>query len=416
MIKLINNDIDQNIKNLSRGDDLQVRGYWFEPSSTDKQTFGILNQNKLEIFLKMDSANIVGYLKNQGRRIPILYGIGEKTVTLMNVYSVGKKFDSSIHIETYGYVDIILGLHYKNSDRFTKISFVYPFVWGPYKKQNLKDMEQAVHFKVNKTAIIDDEIQLEICQNIDSISHSILEDKITQSEFFQIKAKTGIKLGKIVKYLLAINHFLSLCTGKTIYPKHIHLTPTNSDGFEYIPFWLRNYHQKNPIDLNVINFNGIKFLDIQDNFESIIQEWVKIWFKTTEIMYDFFNVSESIMSTNTGFTEYSHVLQRFYDAFESERKNFKEKICWYLDFCPKYIRDNICKNNFVDKIVQTRNYNVHGNKKKHVVKDKELIYLQKDLKTLVEVFLISQLPINNKDLAIKQIYELNSHARNNPIK
>ncbi len=179
------------------------------------------------------------------------------------------------------------------------------------------------------------------------------------------------------------------------------------------------YHRNNRLENPKITDDGvIRFHDLKDNFEKIIQKWNEIWFKTYEIMYDFFNIFESDMSLHTMFTEHTHVIQRFYDATEAKHEEFRNKIKWFLDLCPEQIRECIDKDNFVDKIVNTRNYNVHGSdvNKEYLIKGgKELNYLTNDLKSIIEIFLVSQLPINNKTPIMENIYRLNNYARTHPI-
>ena len=401
--------------------DLKIKAAWFEPDAPDKQIFGTLNEEKLETFQTTSFSESIKSFNSQSElsHIPILYGIGQKTVTLVYVIQTSSESNlTNLKIVTYVYNDVILGIHYKKTDKIKKLSFTYPFVWGPFMSKKLEEVEHGLYYKINKTVNMDNSTKLHIGQNMGT-SFSMLEQKTTQSEFFQIETQSEIGLEDIMKYLKSINHFLRLCMGKIIFPKHINGITVDSKSFKYYPYWLIYYLQnkefKNP---RITDDPIIRYFDLRDNFELIMQKWICLWFKTDEIMYDFFNIFESNMSLNTMFTEQSHVLQRFYDAFETTKKDFRNKIKWFLDFCPNEIKTDIIKNNFIDKIVNTRNYNVHGNdvNEKYVVKSgKELRYLMDDLKTLTEIFLVSQLPIINKIPIMEKIYKMNNYARTHPI-
>ncbi len=401
--------------------DLKIKAIWFEPNTSKKQIFGTLNGEELETFQTTNLEELENKftLQSNSNIIPILYGIGEKTVTLTNVFEMHSELNStSSKIGTYKYGDAILDIHYKKSDMIKTLSFVYPFVWGPFMKKKPEDVECGALCTINKTVDINDSTKLNIGQNMES-EFSLLEQKTTQSEFFQIEVESEMELCKMAKQIKSINHFLRLCMGKTVFPKYILGTTTNSKTFKYYPYWLIRYHRNNEFkNPNIMNGGIIRFYDLKDNFEEIIQKWNEIWMNNNEIMYDFFNIFESNMSLNTMFAEHTHVIQRFYDMVEEKRENFRNKINWFLDLCPEQIRENISKDNFVDKIVNTRNYNVHGNdiNEEHIIKDgKELKYLTNDLKSITEIFLVSRLPIKNKTPIMEKIYKLNNYARTHPI-
>jgi len=136
-------------------------------------------------------------------------------------------------------------------------------------------------------------------------------------------------------------------------------------------------------------------------------------------MFDFFNIFDTRISLNTQFTEYTNILQRFYDSIHLDRASFKTELDWFLKLCPYNVKTEIEKNDFIDKIVNTRNYNVHGNDTNldYVIKDGyELLYLVNDLKSLIEIFLVSRLPIiTNKELILEKIFSKNNYSRMHPI-
>lgn len=403
-------------------ENLKIKAAWYNPdiqNTQDKPIFGTLNVDELETFQITNISESMESFKSDLRfkKIPILHGVGLKTATLLDIIQTKSESNmTDFKIVTYRCSDVILNIHYKKTDKLKNISFSYPFVWGPFTNEKLE--ENTPHYKINQTINMSDSMKLHIGQNSGS-SHSILEEKTTQSEFFKIEANPEKELDEMMKYLKSINHFLRLCTGEIIFPKRIHGIINQLRTFEYYPYWLIQYHQNKKFrNQDLLMHTIINYFDIKDNFEAIIKKWVELWFKTYEIMYDFFNIEESNMSLNTTFTEQSHVLQRFYDSIENKRNEFRKIINWYLDLCPNKMKENIIKDDFVDKIINTRNYNVHGNdvNEKYVIKEGiELKYLTDDLKTLTEIFLVSQLPITNKNSMLEKIYKNNNYARAHPI-
>lgn len=402
-------------------DVLKIKAAWYEPDAPDKQIFGTLDGENLETFQTTNFSQLAEIFNSQrmSNIIPVLYGVGQKTITLTNVLETHSESNlTNLRIVTYQYNDAILDIHYKQSDRIKTLSFAYPFIWGPFKNKKPEDEKHGSFYAINETINVTGSIKLKIGQHMGT-SFSLLEQKTKQSEFFQIETEPGMELDEILTQLKSINHFLRLCMGKIVFPEYINGTTTNLESFKYYPYWLTRYHQNNKFkNPRITDEKIIGFYDLKDNFEEVIKKWNDMWFRTHEVMYDFFNIFETEMSLNTMFTEITHVLQRFYDAIETRRESFRNKITWFLGLCPEQIREEISKDNFVDKIVNTRNYNVHGNdvNEDYLVKDGvELNYLTKDLKSLTEIFLVSQLPIENKIPIMEKIYKLNNYARTHPV-
>lgn len=406
---------------MSALENLKIKAAWYDPRIKDVQNnpmFGTLNIDELETFQTIDISKLkLSKSKSDTKKIPILYGVGFKTITLLDVIKTKSLSNlTDFQVVTYVCNDIILNIHYKKTDKVKKISFSYPFVWGPFRNQESKETPR---FKINKTTDIDNEVKLHIGQ-IRYGSYGMLEEKTTQAEFFQIESKTGKNLEDMMEFLKSTNHFVRLCVGRIIFPKDIQGNIDKVRSFDYYPYWLIQYHQssklKNP---DLITDPIIKYQELEIDFEKIIKKWIKMWFETKEIMFDFFNIEETSMSLNTMFTEYCSVLQRFYDSLENKRNLFNKIINWSLNFCPSNTEAKIRKDGFVKKIVNTRNYNTHGNdvNENYLIQDGyELKYLTNDLKTLIEILLISQLPIKNKDLIKEKMFKRNNYAREHPIR
>lgn len=404
-------------------DKLKIRAAWFRPDESDVQLMGTLDGDSLEVFRNTSFSEHVENFNQQHtvERIPILHGLGEKNATLVDVYQINVRSNmTNLEFVTYRCNDVILDIHYQKTDKIKSLSFSYPFVWGPFHSPKKEDDDFSHYYKIHESVDMDSSVKLMIGQT-SGYSSSILEQKTTHSEFFKVESKDGMLLDKLMSYLKPIHYFLRLCIGKTIYPSRMGGSTTSKNSFEYYPYWLLEYHRRNTENVNPKHVAEaiIPYHDLKNNFEAIIQKWFQLWFKTSEIMFDFFNVFDSYISLNTQFTEYTNVLQRFYDSMHPQRAGFREEINWFLDLCPDKVKTDITKDDFVDKIVNTRNYNVHGNDTNlnYVIKDgNELVYLVNDLRSLIEIFLVSQLPIiTNKELMQEQIFTENNYSRMHPI-
>jgi len=84
------------------------------------------------------------------------------------------------------------------------------------------------------------------------------------------------------------------------------------------------------------------------------------------------------------------------------------KLRWFLAFCPAEIKNEIEDNDFVDKIVDTRDYHVHGDGRPRdnlVTDSRELFGMIHHMISLIEIFLMSQIGIN--ETCKNQVYQKN---------
>ncbi len=127
------------------------------------------------------------------------------------------------------YIQIFISMRNYNC-KFIRLRDV--FVWGPFMSKTPEDDTYGVFYKINETVNISESTKLKIGQTMES-SFSLLEQKTTQFEFFQIEPESGMELDDETS---KINHFLRLCMGKPVFPKYIKGTTTNSKNFKYYPY------------------------------------------------------------------------------------------------------------------------------------------------------------------------------------
>ena len=403
-------------KNAFLFEDFQIKGNWFV-SDENKKCNGILEyvdgEISLELFGNLSEPN-VSYSDSIFQNFHDLatfqrtYGKSFKIITLLNVYPSHRN-NAGIVLTTYNSYEMFIGdWRIEESNKVKTIYFSYPFIWGPFHNR-----QEEHHREINKEIKIDDFVTLKIGQTSSS-SHSLQESKTFQKEFFQIDWKTPVALNESRNYQTSINHFMRLCFGTPIYPEHYSLTTNFITGDElrppyyyYFPGWTSFI--KNTIKRFPKPHDGgfLRYSDI-DDFERVIQKWMELWFKTQDVMFDFFNIFESRTSLETKFTELCHVIQKFYVEVNNDDLNFRVKVEWFLNQCIDEIKNKINTDNFLSKVVDTRDYNVHGNNSRtHLVTNSQGLYTLTDgLTTLIEIFLIKQLGIE-KDSIQQKYYKKN---------
>jgi len=250
-------------------DKLKIRAAWFRPDELDVQLMGTLDGDSLEVFRKTSVSEQIKNFKQvrDVERIPILHGLGEKNVTLVNVYQNNVRSNvTDLEFVTYHCSDVILDIHYQKTDKIKSLSFSYPFVWGPFYSPK-KEEDFSHYYKIHESIDMDSSTKLMIGQN-SGISHSILEQKITSSEFFKVESKDGLLLEDLMPYLKLIHYFLRLCVGKTIYPSRVGGFTLSKNSFEYYPYWLLEYHRSHTKNVNpthavfdaIISYSDLKII------------------------------------------------------------------------------------------------------------------------------------------------------------
>ena len=389
-------------------ENFQIKGNWYVSTTPEIKCNGTLEYNgkiSVEIFDSLTGkSDFMSKFatKEHPTKFEYIYGVGEQLVTLTNSYEVNSQHANALEITRYSSTEMIVGALIDVSTKIQSIGFGYPFVWGPFKSLRKDDSH---HYKINFEVDLDDEIVFKIGQTVSS-SSSLLSSETHEKEFFKIEWKNPSSIELARKYQRSINHFLQLCMGKPVYPNHFGLM-ANNEQCDYFPHWTYDLNPSSNKFLDSYDAK-IKYFDIKDDFEAILPKWVALWLKIEGIMFDFFNIFESKMSLETQFTELCNVSQRFYTTTNSNDPDFASKLRWFLSLCPDEVKEEIEKNDFVSKIVDTRDYNVHGDgrQREHLVTDsRELFGMVHDMISLIEIFLMSQVGMN--ETCKNKVYQKN---------
>ena len=219
-------------------DKLKIRAAWYSPDKSDVQLMGTLDGDSLEVFRKTSfSEQAKNFKQDNVEQIPILHGLGEKNVTLIDVFQNRVTSNmTNLEFVTYQCSDIILGMHYQKTDNIKTLSFSYPFIWGPFQSPKKEKDDVLPYYKIHESVDMDSSVKLMIGQ-LSGTSSSVLEQKTTHTEFFKVESKEGMLLNDLMSYLKPINYFLRLCIGKTIYPSQMGGSIISNDTFEYYPFY-----------------------------------------------------------------------------------------------------------------------------------------------------------------------------------
>ena len=389
-------------------ENFQIKGNWHISNTPEIKCNGTLEYNgkiSLEVFESLtgpsDSMPRFGS-RDHPSKFDYIYGVGEQLVTLLNSYDVNSRHTNALKLTRYSSTEMVVGALIDDSTKISSITFGYSFVWGPFKSIRKDDVHP---YKINFEVNLDENIIFKIGQTATS-STSLLSSETHELEFFKIEWKESTSIELVRKYQRSINHFLQLCMGKPVYSSYFELT-ANNKPCDYFPHWTYNIKLDSNKFLDSDDAK-IKYFDIKDNFETIIPKWIELWIKTEEIMFDFFNIFESKISLETQFTELCNVSQKFYTAMNSNDPIFATILGLLLTLCPDEVKEEIEDNDFVSKMVDTRNYHVHGDgrQRDHLVTDsRELFGLVQKMITLNEICLMSQIGIN--EICKNKVYQKN---------
>ena len=388
-------------------ENFQIKGNWYVSNTPEIKCNGTIEYNRkisLEVFDSLTGkSDFMAKFKSRksSTKFAYIYGVGEQLVTLTDSYEVNSQHVNALELTRYSSTEMIVGALIDDTTKIQSIGFGYPFIWGPFKSLRRED----THYKINFEVDLDNNTTFKIGQTSSS-SSSLLSSETHESEFFKIEWKDSTSIELARKYQRSINHFLQLCMGKPVHPNHFGLI-INREQCDYFPHWTYDIKP----DLNKLRDSydaKIKHSDIKDDFEQIMPKWIMLWLKTEGIMFDFFNIFESKISLETQFTELCNVSQKFYTATNSDDPDFASKLRWFLNLCPAEIKNEVEVNDFVSKIVDTRDYHVHGDgrERNHLVTDsRELFRMIKNMTTLIEIFLMSQIGMN--ETSKNQVYQKN---------
>jgi len=378
-------------------ENFQIKGNWYVSNTPGVKCNGTLEYNgkiSLEVFDSLTGKSDLMSKFTSSKPLTefeYIYGVGEKLVTLTNSHEVNLHHANALELTRYSSTEMVVGALIDDSTKIQSIVYGYPFVWGPFK--SLRG-DNTLPYKINFEVDLDDKTIFKIGQTASSYS-SLLSSETHEIEFFKIEWKDSISIELARKYQRSINHFLQLCMGKPVYPSNFMLT-INNEQCDYFPYW--TYNIKSLLNEFPDSYGAkIKYFDVKDDFKQIISKWVELWLKTYRIMFDFFNIFESKISLETQFTELCNVSQKFYTATNSDDPDFGSKLRWFLENCPSEIKNKIEDNNFIRKILDTRDYNVHGDGRPRtnlVTDPQELLSMIHDMISLIEIFLMSQVGMN----------------------
>ena len=383
-------------------DSFNVKARWDKKPDGVFNSLGILEYKDCQIHLDVfdNSTNSLENMTDFSTRkgIKNFYGIGEKNVQLQYVFSTGhhiqNRFSSTKYYAQQMFINNDMNSGWLDQQNIKKISFSYPFLWGAYRKLN-----ESEHFVVLKTVNIDEGIKLHTIGSTSS-SSGIQEQKKFQHHSFQIEWENPTSVEIATKYMNTFNLFLRFCYGcKPFYPNSVSLISAEQNVYEYYPSWAELLPKiKYPPNIPIPN-KYLRYSEIESNFETVIQKWFKLYFSDPNTMFDFFNVFGSHTSIETAFTELCHVIQKFYINLNSDDPNFRSKLEWFLG--QSEFADEINTDDFTSKVVDTRDYNVHGNRNRgFVVTDGgELLKLKGLLITLIEACLFNQISATTESMS-----------------
>lgn len=397
-------------KNLEFSDNFSIKGEWHSAKIPEKKCAGILNYDK-EIELELlahheemeweesdpETGQIVDYLK--------VFGEGESNVTLLKAFVTHhSNLSNSFGTKKITAQEMIIGSLYKEQ-KVDTIRFTYSdFTWGPFDglkliKQEGEQFKDPI--KIHLEVQIDENTKFIIGEFAGLKSHSHFQITEKAYQFFRIDFGVAVDLSEATQFLEIINHFMRFCTRFSLYPNSVKiLFREENKSSHYFPYW----HSKGKPHRSL--FAKLGYDMVKDDINSIILKWNAFWLANKDTVRDFFNLQESSATLESKFTETCNILQRFYSQnFSDDSNSFKEKLISFIEFCPNIVKEKIEQDDFLERVIDTRDYNVHGAggrpKPKRITDLQFLFTAFYRIITLIEMFLLTKIGISDNERKIQ---------------
>jgi hypothetical protein len=452
-------------------EEFEYKGVWWLPDKPNEKVSGTLRfiPNEGAILDLIGSFRIIEKIKKMLNH-EIILGVSSngKNITLYKCFEKNVSFNFPGFRTSSFYANIVfIGAHFQKPEeiKFKGMSVRYLHLdeWvnisGFEKKLPSKEFI-IIKYKFLEPiqAKIYNWLKISINFKVTWSLGSLLEKGTTikQQTEIQIVTSEDMSYEDYRKIIYHIQNFLSLGTSASVYPlaivgftevnkeiirnltrypsvevfynfsgfpkKHNTLFPfemlfTFKDIYNRFDYFLRNWFEKmnllEPVfDLyfetlyNTNMYLENRFLNLIQALESYHQRTFGGKYlsdKDYEVVYNSIikaipkNVKKDLKDRLTEYLKYGNEF--------SLRKRLKDIFDKYQEIISKYIKD---KNNFIEKVVNTRNYYTHYNKKlkEHAAKEEDLHDITKKLKMCLEICLLTELGFSLQE--IKKLFSRNN--------
>ncbi len=444
-------------------EEFAYKGVWWLPDNPKEQVSGTLRFTPGE-GATLDLIGSFGDIKRTNKMLDpeIILGISSdgKQITLYECFETGSTISfPGFPISSFSANSVFIGALFQKSEdmKFKSISVHYLHLdeWAGisgFELKNLWEKEVIIKYKLPEPIQVDISNGLKISINIRATmpQHSFVQKEATIKQKTEIKIETSEdkSFEDYRKIIFHIQNFLSLGIMESVHPLAIAgLTEVNKmmieDKAHYPPVEVfytlsdipKGHEPLHPLDML------FTFKDISNRFESFLRNW----FEKKDLLEPVYNLYFGTLYNPNMYLEHRFLsliqaIESFhqciyggeylpdedykvvYDALvpaipEAVRSDLKDRLKEYLKYgnefslrkrlkeiVDKYqeILDRFIenKNAFIEKVVDTRNYQTHHDKelKERAAKGKDLYWLTQKLKMYLEICLLTELGFRSEEI------------------
>ncbi len=429
--------------------ELEYMGIWWLPENPDEKIEGTLEFSRseggrLKLFSYFSKSSDTHKLMD-GVNIILGFSISpeEKYITLYNCFEISRNYSMGLvnPASTFFANQVMVGTHFQTEEdiRFKNVSVDFPHLaeWvgvsGFDIERNYEKRKTKVEYEFPESincGTINEEYKIGIDFRLKSKYDILPTDAgMKQETYFYIEADQEKPLDDFEEIIYYLGAFLSLAFDKPVNHQTVKGRTITGDLVQvYSPF-MDEYDYSKRLDDHNMRFT---YDDIKEK-DSITK-----WFDKLDILKPIYNLYATILSKSTRFQDHRflNLVQALeaYHRFTQDNKEFikeeKEKIKIILNNTPQYndwlkgklnyayelslrqrlkelydkysdiLSDFIKKKDFIDKVVTTRNYLTHFDKK---LKDKavtgiKLYDLNKELRRMLSLCLFEEIGFDKEEL------------------
>ena len=430
-------------------------GIWWLPEKPDNKVSGKLKFHPVE-GLKLQLIGSFKELKDFNTFLQPLIILG--IISNGGVITLYKCYESQSHMSVLGFLSssfiasvAFLGCHFRKEEeiRFDFLSLNYSHLETDSKNHLTKheviySFPEKVEAKIGNLSIFFD-------YNFTSGGDRLKEVNLKHTTFIKIKPSKSLHFNDYQDVCYHIQNFLSLAIGKAVFPviikgKSERCSTKSQNGKAVYPDIFIYYATNSLLEISskIYPFDMLfTFRDISDKFESILKNWFEkaemlkpvydLYFGTLynprmylqhqflsmiqaveayhrrkfegkylsdkdfEPIYNRFKDMTNTLDVKASFKDALINRLRYGNEF-SLRKRLKDLFAEYQDITQNFIKD---ENNFINRVVDTRNYLTHYDKKLRNIADGEDLYrITQKLETILQICLLYELGFDKKEIKI----------------
>lgn len=424
---------------------IEIKGYWWLPSSPDDNVAGVLTYTpnesiKLELIgqLKPSSSAIEEMIDREDE--DVIFGISSdaKEISLINCYASGGSlnFSCQFPIQRYNCQHLIIGTHVEslNDNHFFKAQINIPFLslWATPKSLEetwfRKDKYEkcTIAFKTEPKYIetVDIENYKFSIEGVVDFYGDHFEPKINQKTIVEITNESDFSLNDIIKKIFFFEQFISFATLKPIESSKIVLFDKSkfqtycNDKKHFFPIeYIHIYHgKKDKKEQSLTERSNFLFSydTIKEEFPSVLKKWYSEQDDIAPIRHHLIEcVRQKGVFSSIDFLVVIQAIEGFWWRFRDDDYRHKNNVKSNNNTSLKTILESLIiefkdidrlKLNEIniEEVVDSRHYFSHfvyKSKKPHAKDGLELYHITKQIRKLLICCLLNFIGFSNDQIS-----------------